>query len=114
MREIPAQQQPHRTVVRYGLKGLAALRRTTGYFKSTALPKTCFGGIGAQYGGDECFSRSTVFTRSGQPCVDYPQVRTSTRDLPVSSHTYGALVAKDVEGAGAGKCCHATRECKHK
>ncbi|CAM9375812.1 unnamed protein product, partial [Sphacelaria rigidula] len=29
------------------------------------------------------------------------KVRTSTWDLPPSSHTYGALVAKDSEGAGA-------------
>lgn len=30
------------------------------------------------------------------------QVRTSTRELPPSCHTYGALVTKDIEGAGAG------------
>ncbi|CAM9144386.1 unnamed protein product [Ectocarpus sp. 4 AP-2014] len=29
------------------------------------------------------------------------KVRTSTRELPASCHTYGALVTKDVEGAGA-------------
>eukprot|EP00752_Nemacystus_decipiens_P018606 g16681.t1 len=29
------------------------------------------------------------------------KVRTSTRELPPSSHTYGALVTKDLEGAGA-------------
>ncbi|CAM9874704.1 unnamed protein product [Pylaiella littoralis] len=29
------------------------------------------------------------------------KVRTSTRELPLSSHTYGALVKKDIEGAGA-------------
>lgn len=31
------------------------------------------------------------------------QVRTSTRELPPSCHTYGALVTKDLEGAGAGE-----------
>lgn len=34
--------------------------------------------------------------------VDILQVRTSTWDLPPASHTYGALVTKDSEGAGAG------------
>lgn len=29
------------------------------------------------------------------------KVRTSTRELPAAFHTYGALVTKDVEGAGA-------------
>ncbi|CAM9123403.1 unnamed protein product, partial [Laminaria digitata] len=29
------------------------------------------------------------------------RVRTSTRELPSSQHTYGALVTKDIEGAGA-------------
>ncbi|CAM9165819.1 unnamed protein product [Scytosiphon promiscuus] len=29
------------------------------------------------------------------------KVRTSTRELPASCHTYGALVTKDIEGAGA-------------
>ena len=34
------------------------------------------------------------------------QVRTSTRELPSSHHTYGALVTKDIEGAGAGEIRH--------
>jgi len=33
----------------------------------------------------------------------FSQVRTSTRELPPSCHTYGALVTKDIEGAGAGE-----------
>lgn len=33
----------------------------------------------------------------------FGQVRTSTRELPPSCHTYGALVTKDLEGAGAGE-----------
>ncbi|CAM9958547.1 unnamed protein product [Ascophyllum nodosum] len=31
------------------------------------------------------------------------KVRTSTRDLPPSYHTYGAFVNKDIEGVGAGE-----------
>lgn len=39
------------------------------------------------------------------------QVRTSTRELPSANHTYGALVAKDAEGAGAGTSIPASGPC---
>lgn len=48
------------------------------------------------------FTPGLAFTRQAFLLGLASQVRTSTRELPPSCHTYGALVTKDIEGAGAG------------